>query len=347
QYKYTVYEGLTASLNINNTTGVIVEEGRMVVSGDDDNIEEVIAQAAPKQTLSPVHSLNELVQIWATYPAKANFTMKKANKLPLPEKEQEHVAKKLNLLQHFEIGIKAGFEHNNMTNRLVIAPYFERKISNKLSIIVQPALKLSFLKRQNIGDPETTYDIDHSKDKIHYDSTMVLVMPTKDTMWRRDFHFEQTHDSLRNQRYVGGAYTEIEIPLMLKYAVNNRLSVYGGINVLYSRLIRIKTATEYLGSSTLVNNNLFSFTGVPDPTIAQAFQYSGKSQAEYQYPEQPQNMLRLGYMLGVSYEINRRWKLDATLQQSSAPTNYQWGTNVNRSLALPNVRMTIGYRLGK
>lgn len=41
QYKYTVYEGLTASLDINNTTGVIIEEGRMVVSGDDDNIETI------------------------------------------------------------------------------------------------------------------------------------------------------------------------------------------------------------------------------------------------------------------------------------------------------------------
>ncbi len=41
QYKYTVYEGLTASLNINDTTGIIIEEGRMVVSGNDDDIETI------------------------------------------------------------------------------------------------------------------------------------------------------------------------------------------------------------------------------------------------------------------------------------------------------------------
>jgi hypothetical protein len=39
QYKYTVYEGLTASLDISQTTGIIIEEGRMVVSGNDDDIE--------------------------------------------------------------------------------------------------------------------------------------------------------------------------------------------------------------------------------------------------------------------------------------------------------------------
>lgn len=41
QYKYTVYEGLTASLDISQTTGIIIEEGRMVVSGDDDDIETI------------------------------------------------------------------------------------------------------------------------------------------------------------------------------------------------------------------------------------------------------------------------------------------------------------------
>lgn len=41
QYKYTVYEGLTASLDISQTTGIIIEEGRMVVSGNDDDIETI------------------------------------------------------------------------------------------------------------------------------------------------------------------------------------------------------------------------------------------------------------------------------------------------------------------
>jgi len=41
QYKYTVYEGLTASLDINDTTGIVIEEGRMVVSGNDDDIETI------------------------------------------------------------------------------------------------------------------------------------------------------------------------------------------------------------------------------------------------------------------------------------------------------------------
>ena len=41
QYKYTVYEGLTASLDISQTTCIIIEEGRMVVSGDDDDIETI------------------------------------------------------------------------------------------------------------------------------------------------------------------------------------------------------------------------------------------------------------------------------------------------------------------
>lgn len=40
QYKYKVYESATSSLTLNNT--FLVEEGRMVVSGNSDNIETLI-----------------------------------------------------------------------------------------------------------------------------------------------------------------------------------------------------------------------------------------------------------------------------------------------------------------
>ena len=41
QYSYSVYESLEPTLDILDTTGRIIEEGRMVVSGIDDNIETI------------------------------------------------------------------------------------------------------------------------------------------------------------------------------------------------------------------------------------------------------------------------------------------------------------------
>lgn len=41
QYRYTVYEAPIATLDINDTTGIVIEEGRMVVSGIDDDIETI------------------------------------------------------------------------------------------------------------------------------------------------------------------------------------------------------------------------------------------------------------------------------------------------------------------
>ena len=41
QYSYSVYESLEPTLNILDTTGRIIETGRMVISGDDDNIETI------------------------------------------------------------------------------------------------------------------------------------------------------------------------------------------------------------------------------------------------------------------------------------------------------------------
>lgn len=41
QYRYTVYEAPIATLDINETTGIVIEEGRMVVSGIDDDIETI------------------------------------------------------------------------------------------------------------------------------------------------------------------------------------------------------------------------------------------------------------------------------------------------------------------
>lgn len=43
QYSYSIYEAETVTLDVEETTGVVLEEGRMVVSGNDD--EQVIGNA--------------------------------------------------------------------------------------------------------------------------------------------------------------------------------------------------------------------------------------------------------------------------------------------------------------
>jgi hypothetical protein len=55
----------------------------------------------------------------------------------------------------------------------------------------------------------------------------------------------------------------------------------------------------------------------------------------------------MGYMLGVSYELKKRWMADMVVQQCFTKKNMQGGYNVNGALSMPYIRLTLGYRLSK
>jgi hypothetical protein len=142
---------------------------------------------------------------------------------------------------------------------------------------------------------------------------------------------------------------EFELPIMLKYAINNKLSVYGGVSLNYSKFIQIK---EYTYTSRPIVRYDTSFTIYPTAPapIASVMNYAGTNINNYSgplYPGQNGGLFRLGCMLGVSYEIKKRWLIDALWTMAPAKTNIQGGYDVNKGLSTSYFRLTLGYRLSK
>jgi hypothetical protein len=60
-----------------------------------------------------------------------------------------------------------------------------------------------------------------------------------------------------------------------------------------------------------------------------------------------ENMLRVGYMIGLSYEYSQRWLFDALIQHSPLKPDVKDGYNLNSSLSSPYFRLSVGYKLTK
>ena len=97
----------------------------------------------------------------------------------------------------------------------------------------------------------------------------------------------------------------------------------------------VSTLLPVNAAATLPTNTGLNYTGTPLAS------YSGPT-----YPDDRSGLMRMGYMLGVSYEFKKRWLADGMLQQSFVPANLQGGTDLNKSFGLPYIRLTIGYRFG-
>lgn len=256
----------------------------------------------------------------------------------------------------FSYGLKVGYETATQTktaNKGVFAPFVEYRLSKKLSLMIQPAIKASAISRRNFGTTNSFYEVNAGSGAYEFkDSALTVLVFTGDSLWRRNYEYTETHDSIVKTYSTGGTYVEVEMPLLLKYSLSAKLSVYGGINTAYGRLagVREHTAitrripvTGYV--STLADIN------APAPAVTETgIVYTGNPISGYTgpaYPAPSGSIFRMGYMLGFSYEIRRRWLADVLLQQCFTKKNIQGGVDINAPLSVPYVRLSVGYRLSK
>lgn len=261
------------------------------------------------------------------------------------------------IFRMFVYGIKGGYEGssgNGGANKGVISPFLEYKLNKKFSLMTQPAFKVSQVTKHNIGNAASYYDTAGSEHHYAFqDSVVVHFPPGVPDMWRRNYAYTQTYDSIVKTYAVGGTTWEVELPLLLKYSINSKLSVYGGVNANYSRFVPIKEST--FTKEAEYGKPIFTLGGLtqaaPDPSTGLGtVTLPGTSIANYNgplYPSQDGGALKLGYMLGLSYEFKKRWMIDALIQQSKIKSHIEGGYNANTALALPYFRLTLGYRLSK
>ena len=289
----------------------------------------------------------------AIAPAKPIPTKPKANLADENGTKQKARAK----FNRFEAGVKAGYEtgfNNDAAKKAIVSPYLQFNFTPKFSIMLQPSIKSAFLSSRRIGTPQSYYKVNNDGKTTFVDSIPVYSPDGTGLLWVRDYTYSQSHDSIVKISSIGGSYTEFEVPVLIKYSISKKFSVYGGVNVIYSKLINISEKTNITRSIPVTKpKSTISDYNAPAPTppsIDSVITYSGTPISSYtgpQYPATQSSQVRYGYMLGFSYEYNKRWLFDALVQQASVNANMQAGYNINSALSAAYLRLTLGYKLTK
>lgn len=144
---------------------------------------------------------------------------------------------------------------------------------------------------------------------------------------------------------VGGAFWEVEMPLMLQYKLNTKWYVYGGPSLSFGG--RIPYSSD--GETRIITTNRKDSIAQSQPLPAAAFNnYFGRSSLEsysnYK-PAEPVNpaAIRVGYVAGFGYSW-KRLLADASIHQQLS--GYSEVTEPFRNLySGPQVRLSIGYLL--
>jgi len=252
-------------------------------------------------------------------------------------------------------GVKVGYERgadNIAAKKVVVAPYLQYNISRKVAIIVQPAVKFANSPVRNISS--------RSYYAAKNDGTVTAIQNyvepraeggVVDTYYFSRFRYTRSYDSIVKNETIGGRYLEFELPVMMRYSVAKNVSVYGGINMVFSQLSGVKQTTNIKTISKSADSLMSSRSVTPTPVaIDDIIKYDGTPISEYNgplYPSSQVNHLRLGATVGVTYEYSNRWLLDALVQQTPAPKDMRGAYNINAPLSSTYFRLSVGYKLTK
>ncbi len=285
-------------------------------------------------------------------------TEKKDNNESTPGKpDQKHKAD----FNRFEAGIKGGYErgtNGDAATKYVGSLYLQFNLSPKFSLMTQPAVKFSNVNKVNIGGPNSYYKPNNDTVINTPNGVSVPVYlwaggPAQ--FYVTDFRYTQTHDSIVKSNTFGGTYSEYEFPLLLKYKLTKSFSLYGGVNVNYSKLTGVTEHTYIQNNISILprDSTIFTRTAAEEPIappVSAVIRYPGTPYSSYtgpQYPTKTGGMFRFGYMLGFSYEYSTRWLFEALIQQTPTKSDKQAGYNINNTLSSAYFRFTLGYKLIK
>jgi hypothetical protein len=254
-------------------------------------------------------------------------------------------------------GIAAGAESglNAMTaNKALIAPYIQLPLTSKLALKLQPTLAAANVAKHNIGGTNSFYQRVANSTTVNLNQQAVVnALNPADTLgFMVNYNYTQNHDSVAKSYSTGGSYFEFQMPVLLQYTLSDKLQVYGGPTLVFSKYVPLTEHTYNSGPLTAAGSSPVVFvpkgeTNPQAPPADSVILLKGTPLSQYNgpaYTGTSGTRLSLGYMLGISYTINKRWSADLLLQQSPMKANLQGNYNVNTPLSAPYIRLMIGYK---
>lgn len=267
----------------------------------------------------------------------------------------------------FEGGLNLGYEigfNTNRADKYVIAPYVQYNISDKSSLLFQPAYLMGMVKLKDIASGE---DIYYNVTNSGYDSSTVFIpgdtaiSPQAMDTIIANYTYRRTYDSTVVSRVVSTKQLwDMELPLMYQYKVSPNFSVFGGVSMTISKTLSItdsrqdfvgfKDSTEDQWIATYPKNGQ-----APTPPAAQDpnsfFTNTGSPISSYQPAGSSgtttNTMTRWGYTIGFRATVKERFLIGASLQQKQVNTNIITDPRLQKIYTQPYVRVTVGFKLFK
>lgn len=256
----------------------------------------------------------------------------------------------------WDAGIKAGYERGFNTaaaNSFAVSSYVAYNISRRAGIMLQPTVKLANAPVRTVGDAASYYKVNDDAAVTTVENYTTTEVEGTSVVYYNNtkFRYTQSHDSIVKTNRTGGRYVQYELPILFNYKCNDKLSVYAGVNVVYSRLQSVTEHTYTKTGIVRIADTLIKSTSTPvAPATTDIITYTGTPVSQYSgpiYPAGHESNLRMGAMAGVSYEYSSRWLVDAMVQKTPAPAAVKGGYNINAPLSAPTFRISVGYKLKK
>ncbi|WP_129019702.1 PorT family protein [Edaphocola flava] len=334
-----------ASDTSNAAQGKYVPEQNAAVNYTIENIEPAVANVT-KASGDRVEAAGKKETV--TRGKVARLSEKKmqqpaAVKLPPAQKmtlaEEQKIRKSLNLF----LGIKAGYEtgFSSFTSGKYVGSVFgEVQLSDRWSFLLQPGIKVAQLNR-------TLIQAGNYFQAGATTSRMFNVRGDDSSGYTYDYAYRQTYDSIIASVEMKKNFTELELPLFLRYKINPQFSVMAGVNFTFGKLVLWNNKLQTISGFT-ITDTVLNTTDTVAPAASAKFAHPGSTSfAEYKPLALPANTspMRFGYSLGLSYTLRERLMIDLLMQQNLSGYGSLTEPGIRQVFSQAYFRLSAGYKL--
>jgi len=266
-----------------------------------------------------------------------------AVKLPPAQKmtvaEEQKIRKFLDLF----LGIKAGYEtgFSSFTSGKYVGSVFgEVQLSDRWSFLLQPGIKVAQLNR-------TLIQAGNYFQAGATTSRMFNVRGDDSSGYTYDYAYRQTYDSIIASVEMKKNFTELELPLFLRYKINPQFSVMAGVNFTFGKLVLWNNKLQTISGLT-ITDTVLNTADTLAPAASAKFAHPGSTSfAEYKPLALPANTspMRFGYSLGLSYTLREKLMIDLLMQQNLSGYSSLTEPSIQQVFSQAYFRLSVGYKL--
>ncbi|MFN4247594.1 MAG: hypothetical protein ACK4EY_07710 [Flavipsychrobacter sp.] len=257
-------------------------------------------------------------------------------------------------------GLKTGYDlsmNKYSAGNALLGAYLQAHISKRMSVILQPTVKYTNMKRTTLDGTASYYDVKNSSVTALHIITPEGADAQGNPVYNiiRRYFYAQQYDSVVVTKTIRPKqYAEFELPLLLQYRLTKALSVTGGVSANFSRLVQAEREESRFKGMMRYDTAVFAKVNESSPApaipaIETRIKYNYSPYADYlaQQKADPVNNLRFNYMLGINYALRNGLSFDLLMLSLLGNANYINDNDIKKIYKTPYIRIGVTYKLSK